>query len=580
MLLHIAEFFIQVYLINFRYLIFQSALIRAIECSETAEAIRLLSNGADPNESDRYGHPALLLAIEDNNVEIVRKLLRRGAKVAVDPLEVIPSLLHPRRFAKRSPGLATIRSCLERSPGKEPIMQLLLRYIDIGKPDKVGGLAHQIWIWAACNGYKTILETLLARQVPVDISPDTLAGVQPPKDFYCDVNDFKRTALQIVSVAGHFDLVNWLLDHGADPNCKQRNPSPLLCLAESIEGECWTQAKEALVSETLVHLLHKGADPNVFTRDGKSFLSELCSGSFRSPGPIVSLAIDREAGKTINSISHKHKRTALHDACRNCSSAELIRTLPSLIRTLINGGANVNMQDAHGHTPLWQLVSNGGPMFNILERGPNLNMLESLDILFEKGAEVDECGEGSTTPLIEAARYRDVEVVKHLIRKQANVNASCGKHYMLLGAIERLFTADQEQILAVLLEYGTSPILPLDFGRQPLLDAINMFGPLRNKKIIELIFRAIQSQHGSDMLRTILQKSTTPLRLDATTTAAFEELGVKVWDRLPTSMDNSNISAIINVRVEPTVIDMIRKSVRTQSKFLEWKENITAANTV
>lgn len=103
---------------------------------------------------------------------------------------------------------------------------------------------------------------------------------------------------------------------------------------------------------------------------------------------------------------------------------------------LIARGANVNIRDARGVTPL-VLAS-------------NLNFIEGVEILVARGARVDEPSDTGETPLIAAVHARNIELMRILLRAGADPNrtdnsgrsardyaALEGRSSPLLGVIER-----------------------------------------------------------------------------------------------------------------------------------------------
>jgi ankyrin repeat protein len=217
-------------------------------------------------------------------------------------------------------------------------------------------------------------------------------------------------------------------------------------------------------------LLHAGADPNfVDEGSGQSLLARLCGGWDGFPSQsAASLALDKGAHKTINFRSRDPnfgEMTALHYACR---SSELCS---SLIEQLIRAKADVNSQDGKGHTPLWHAA--------------NWSRMQHADILIRNGARVDDRGPGSTTPLIEAARYNSLKLVMRLVEEGADVNAvskedyellsedgadvnvASDEKYVLLGPIERPDVDNKIIILRYLLANGANPTPPADFHDNP-----------------------------------------------------------------------------------------------------------------
>ena len=103
---------------------------------------------------------------------------------------------------------------------------------------------------------------------------------------------------------------------------------------------------------------------------------------------------------------------------------------------LISKGANVNIRDVHGVTPLVLAA--------------NINFIEGVEVLVAKGARVDEPNDAGETPLISAVHSRNLEMMRVLLRAGADPNRADnsgrsardyatleGRNSPLLGVIER-----------------------------------------------------------------------------------------------------------------------------------------------
>ncbi len=80
------------------------------------------------------------------------------------------------------------------------------------------------------------------------------------------------------------------------------------------------------------------------------------------------------------------------------------------VNFLIASGANVNIRDAQGVTPLVLAC--------------NLNFVEGVEALLAKGARVDEAGDTGETPLISAVHSRNSELMRVLLHAGANPDRS------------------------------------------------------------------------------------------------------------------------------------------------------------
>lgn len=103
---------------------------------------------------------------------------------------------------------------------------------------------------------------------------------------------------------------------------------------------------------------------------------------------------------------------------------------------LIGKGANVNIRDFKGVTPLVLACS--------------LNFIEGVEVLIAKGARVDESSQTGETPLIAAVHSRNLELMRLLLKAGANPDRADnsgrsardyalldGRNSPMLGEIER-----------------------------------------------------------------------------------------------------------------------------------------------
>lgn len=112
------------------------------------------------------------------------------------------------------------------------------------------------------------------------------------------------------------------------------------------------------------------------------------------------------------------------DAKSNNGSAPIFCALSSsfgppdkseILKMLIKNGADVNLRDGHGLTPLHRVAHSV----------PFENKVKILTILIENGAELNAVSDGSNTPLCTALLSTRIEAAEFMIDNRADINKQC-----------------------------------------------------------------------------------------------------------------------------------------------------------
>ena len=220
--------------------------------SGNADAVRMLiENGADPNVKETAnGQTALMFAAASDRVDVVKLLVARGADLhATSRVE---------DFAKLTMEVETDQNGVPRpqqprNANDVPGVTRPFNYNElIGKH---GGLAALHF--AARQGAMTTAEALIK------------AGANINQRGAGD----KTTPVLVAAINGHFDLVSYLLDQGADPNLASDGGVTPLYAVINVQWQprsfypqprAYLQQKIGYL-ELMKKLLDKGADPNART---------------------------------------------------------------------------------------------------------------------------------------------------------------------------------------------------------------------------------------------------------------------------------------------------------------------------
>ena len=331
----------------------------------------LLERGADPNAQQKNKYIPLHLAAYNGRLEIVQLLLDHGANPNAEDKDGATPLhkVSYGEYSSQERGVGIARLLLER--GVDPNARRKNKDIPL----------H----WAAFQGRLEIVQLLLnhgANPNAEDEDASTpLHKVSSGKygsrehgvgiarlllEHGVDIHartKFHATALHRAAFSGKFDIVQLLLEHGANPN------------AENMHGEI------------PLHLVSRGK------YDSKEY----------SVG-VVRQLLERDVD--VNALD-KDRNTPLH-------TASCLGRL-EIARVLLDRGATVGSENDRAQTPL-HLVSQGSYWFQ--DDGPGVTKL-----LLERGADIDAQDKDYTTPLHLACYRGRLDIARALLDHDANAQA-------------------------------------------------------------------------------------------------------------------------------------------------------------
>ncbi|KAJ7499617.1 ankyrin repeat-containing domain protein [Mycena latifolia] len=268
--------------------------------------------------------------------------------------------------------------------------------------------------------------------------------------------------LQVASYYGHLEMVQLLMEHGADVNARDggtalqaaaymgQEPVVKLLIEKNADvnaqgGQQYGTAMQAAASaghERMVGLLlEHGADVNI---QGGRYGTALQAAAFRGYEAVARLLVMH--GADINAQGGRYG-TALRAASYQGHEG--------IIRLLIQHGADVNFHGAlgtaleaalyWGHQAAMHILIDNGTDVNAQrgEYGPVLQTvsyegnLAAVQILLENGADVNLKGGKYGTALQAASVRGHQDVVALLIDHGADVNAEGGKHGTAMSAASR-----------------------------------------------------------------------------------------------------------------------------------------------
>jgi ankyrin repeat protein len=294
------------------------SLMEAAKAGNVLVVRTMLERGVDPNDPGRDGTAALHWAAQNNQLDVVDLLIRAGAKVnAKNRYGMIPLALAVTNgnyaitkrlleagadFRAQVPGTGTVLLTAARIGNPDIIKTLLSSGADVNDAEPTSG--QTALMWAATEGHDIAVKVLLAAGADIwsrsyenqtalffavrkgDISTvdalltagaDVNERIDPEDTPNCDlcatyppgtkISPLGDPMLVVAIVNGHFELADFLLNKGADPNAAGTRWSPLHALARVRNYE-EAQYPAAVTTGSLnslelaKRLLDHGANPN------------------------------------------------------------------------------------------------------------------------------------------------------------------------------------------------------------------------------------------------------------------------------------------------------------------------------
>ena len=409
-----------------------TALHWAVHRSDAALVDLLLGAGADVSAANRYGVQPLSLAAENGAAGIVEALLDAGA----DPNASLRGGETALMTAARTGDAATIRA-------------LLVRGADPNARDDFRG--QTALMWAAARNNAAAVHALA--ELGADVHAKTETAERAPRGnrlFYAPPPT-GFTALTFAARGGHLDALRVLIEAGADVNDTLSDGQSALVVA--VANANWELAD---------YLLDRGADPNL-AGAGWNALHQLLrtrrmNTGFGFPGPIPSGRVDSidvlkkmiarggdvDARMTANGMKDgQRNRLNRLGATPFFLAAKVTDT--EAMRVLVDAGADAVTPNADGTTPL--MVAAGLAIWNPGEDGGSLpgqedEVLEAVRMCVELGNDVHAVNYRGETALHGAAFRGANNVVEYLVARGAAMDARTGLGYSPLAIADGFSYSD------------------------------------------------------------------------------------------------------------------------------------------
>lgn len=460
----------------------QTPLVAAARSSDIAAVRALLSSGADVNEAEPDGATALHWASHRDDLDTVDLLIRAGAEVdAANDLGATPlwnacengsDVMVGRLLAAGANPNSTLLSgetplmMAARAGASEVVVQLLAHGADT---ERRGARGQTALMWAVAQRHVDVVEALLAHGVDVQARSDVWSQVMaaPPHGFPehnrdiphggntallfaarvgalassrllvaagADVDDQNAWGVSATVLAAHsgdIDLVEFLLEEGADPSAADAGFSALHAAVMRRDGPL-TEA-----------LLKHGADPNAVlttwtpTRRASRdfhFAPSLVGATpfwlaarFAEPKLMQLLAASGADPEVVLDVRHLGRYETHHDVAS------------ALMASVGMGAAGVRTWIAPRRAE------------------PEDAILEAVTLAVELGADPNVADPQGNTALHGAARAGFDRVIAHLVEHGADLHA---KNRDGLTPLAAAMALDQESVTVDLLRSLEAAIVP------------------------------------------------------------------------------------------------------------------------
>jgi ankyrin len=429
-------------------------LVEAVKAGDRAAALAMLAKHADVNTPEADGTTALHWAVQQNDVELVDRLLRAGAKVNVKndygstPMSEAAIVANPALLARLLDAGADVESpnadgqtalmVVARTSQVDAAKVLLARGAKVDTVEQWRG--QTALMWAVAQNQPAMVKALVAAGANVNARSTVNAWrrqvTAEPRAIYRPAGGW--SPLLYAAREGCAECIGTLAGAGADVNMP--DPEGITPLLMAVMNEHFDTASE---------LLAKGANPNMFDYWGRGPLyAAVDLNTIPRGGRPDRPSLDKTTSlqmveKLLAAGANPNMRLKLPPPFRNVGNdrgldgmlttgaTPLLRAAKALdvpvVELLLKHGADLSLANSRGITPTMTAAGLGSTDADtrgiFTTEDTQQRSIASLTLLLAAGGDVNAADGRGLTPLHEASRWGWNEVVKFLVAKGANLDA-------------------------------------------------------------------------------------------------------------------------------------------------------------
>jgi uncharacterized protein len=343
----------------------ETALMKASRDGNLGAVKALLAHNAEVNAKENFrGQTAIMWAAAEGHADIVSLLASHGADLdlrSYDRDTKAPKMEAGTPSAPIARGGLTALLFAARQGQMDVVKTLLDAKANINAVDSDGNNAL---VLAILNSHYDLAEMLLDRGADVNIAAKNGRTALYSAVEMHDVDWSPRPARKETDKTTSMDVIKALVDHKANVNAQLSAPAPIQKLAQDMGDRSmgagttpFTRAARSADVELMHYLLDHGADPKLVGKDNQTALmvaagegwNDHIKGTDAEALEAVKLCVS--LGIDVNAATDKGE-TALHGAAH--------RGVDSIAKYLIEKGANPNVRNKKGFTPLDLAMGKGG----------------------------------------------------------------------------------------------------------------------------------------------------------------------------------------------------------------------------